>query len=85
MLIRNRWQYGASAGSRSVCVSARNLVVPVQNPNVLVYPQLAASIPTLVLGVERHAPRLVALDPLGIEKGSKYSVMEVGTNQNIIY
>ena len=61
-------------------VSARCLVVPVQNPNVLVYPQPAAPVPTLVLGVERHAPRLVALDPLGIEKGSKYSVMEVGIN-----
>ena len=79
MLIRNRWQYGASAGSRSVCVSAQSLVVLVQNPNVLVYPQPAAPVPTLVLGVERYAPRLVALDP-GIEKGSKCSVTEVGTN-----
>ena len=61
-------------------VSARSLVVPVQNPSVLVYPQPAAPVPTLVLGVERHTPRLVALDPLGIEKGSKYSVIEVGTN-----
>ena len=48
VLIRNRWQYGASAGSRSVCVSARNLVVPVQNPSVLVYPQPAAPVPTLI-------------------------------------
>ena len=70
---------------RSVCKSARSLVVPVQNPNVLVYPQPAAPVPTLVLGVERHTPRPVALDPLGIEKGSKCSVTEVGTNQNTIY
>ena len=66
-------------------VSAQYLVILVQNPSVLVYPQPAAPVPTLVLGVERHAPQLVALGPLGIEKGSKYSVMEVGTNQNIIY
>ena len=65
-------------------VSARSLVVPVRNPNVLVYPQPAAPVPTLIRR-RKAAPRLVALDPLGIEKGSKCSVTEVGTNQNIIY
>jgi hypothetical protein len=40
------WQYGASVGSRSVCKSARNLIVLVQNPSVLVYPQPAAPAPT---------------------------------------
>jgi hypothetical protein len=68
------------AGRDSTGVLAWRLVVPVYNPNVLVYPQPAAPVPTLVLSVERHTPRLVALDPLGIEKGSKYSITEVGTN-----
>ena len=31
---------------RSVCKSAQSLVVLVQNPSVLVYPQPAASVPT---------------------------------------
>jgi hypothetical protein len=31
---------------RSVCKLARSLVVLVQNPSVLVYPQLAAPVPT---------------------------------------
>jgi hypothetical protein len=38
-------------------------------PSVLVYPQLAAPIPTLILGVERHTPRLVAYRPARYRKG----------------
>ena len=54
-----------SAGRDSTGVSAWRLVVRVQNHSVLVYSQPAAPIPTLLLGVERHAPRPIALDPSG--------------------
>jgi len=48
---------------------------PVQSLNILVYPQLAAPVPTLVLGVGRHAPQLVALGQLGIKR-VKHSIMD---------
>jgi hypothetical protein len=54
---------------RSVCKSARSLVNQFRTPSVLVYPQPAAPVPTLVLGVERHAPRLVAYRPARYRKG----------------
>ena len=69
----------------SIGVSAQRLVVPVQNPQRPSLPRSQQLLFLPSLGVERHTPRLVALDPLGIEKGSKCSVTEVGTNQNIIY
>jgi len=41
---------------------------PVQSLNILVYPQPAAPVPTLVLGVGRHALRPVALGQPGIKR-----------------
>ena len=61
-----------ATGLGSVCKSARSLVVLVQNPSILVYPQPAAPIPTLLLGVERHAPRLVAHRPARRKRGLQY-------------